>query len=103
MEEISPISFFKFYQQNNNFKIIDIRDTIEYDLYHIKNSVNIPYKLLVEKHKLFLNDQMTYFILCKNGDLSFFATKFLSKLGYHVVNVIGGIDHFKGHVITRYK
>ncbi len=102
MEEISPINFFKFYQDNHSFKIIDIRNTKDYELYHIDNSVNIPYKLLIDKHKLFLNYHNTYFILCKNGDISYLASKYLSKLGYHVVNVIGGIDHFKGRVVTKY-
>ena len=102
MEEISPISFFKYYQYNNNFKIIDIRSSKDYELYNIEDSINIPYNLLIDKHKLFLNNRNTYFIICKNGDISYLATKYLSKYGYHVVNVIGGIDHFKGTVITKY-
>lgn len=102
MEEISPINFFKYYQYNNRFKIIDIRSSKDFELYHIADSVNIPYNLLIDKHKLFLNTNNQYFIICKNGTLSYLATKYLSKCGYHVINVIGGIDHFKGSVVTKY-
>ena len=50
MDEISPIKFFKYYQKNINFKIIDIRDTRDFELYHIVDSINIPYSILIEKH-----------------------------------------------------
>ena len=66
MDEISPIKFFKYYQKNINFKIIDIRDTRDFELYHIVDSINIPYSILIEKHHLFLNCNHTYFIICKN-------------------------------------
>jgi len=102
MDEISPIKFFKYYQKNINFKIIDIRDTRDFELYHIVDSINIPYSILIEKHHLFLNCNHTYFIICKNGNNSYHACKFLSRLGYHVINVIGGIDHFMGAVVTKY-
>ena len=62
MNEISPIDFFKYYQNNLNFKII----------------------------------------ICKNGTKSYHATKYLMRLGYNVVNVIGGIDHWIGSVVTNY-
>ena len=41
-------------------------------------------------------------IICKNGNISYHATKRLHRYGYHVVNVIGGIDHFRGRVKTKY-
>ena len=102
MNEISPIKFFKYYQKNLNFKIIDIRDTREFEQYHIIDAINIPYHILREKHQLFLNKNHTYFIICKNGNNSYQATRFLSRLGYNVINVIGGIDHWMGSVITKY-
>ena len=71
MDEISPIKFFKYYQKNINFKIIDIRDTRDFELYHIVDSINIPYSILIEKHHLFLNCNHTYFIICKNGNTSY--------------------------------
>lgn len=102
MEEVSPIMFFKHYQKEINIKIIDLRDIREYEQYHIEDTINIPYSILLEKHNLFLNKHTKYYLICKNGNNSYYATKYLSRLGYHVINVIGGIDHFKGSVMTRY-
>lgn len=96
MKEISPIQFFKVYQKNANIKIIDVRDTYDYERYHLNDSVNIPIKLLYERHYLFLNKKYSYFILCKNGELSKKATAFLETLGYNVVHVIGGLDRWMG-------
>lgn len=102
MIEISPINFFKQYQSNINLKIIDIRPTNEYENYHIEGSVNIPYKLLIDKHNLFLSQSHTYYIICKNGSMSYHATKALTRMGYNAVNVIGGIDNFIGPVLTKF-
>ena len=102
MNEISPIDFFKYYQNNLNFKIIDTRSTNEFEEYHIIDAINIPYNLLMEKHHLFMNKYQTYYIICKNGTKSYHATKYLMRLGYNVVNAIGGIDHWIGSVVTNY-
>ena len=102
MNEISPIDFFKYYQNNLNFKIIDFSATNEFEEYHIIDAINIPYNLLMEKHHLFMNKYQTYYIICKNGTKSYHATKYLMRLGYNVVNVIGGIDHWIGSVVTNY-
>lgn len=101
MNEISPIQFFKYYQKNLNFKIIDIRNTKDFDEYHIIDSINIPYNLLMEKHQLFMNKKITYFVICKDGEKSYHATKYLMRLGYNVVNVIGGVDHWIGNMVSR--
>ena len=102
MNEISPIQFFKYYQTHLNFKTLAIRETKSFDEYHIVDAINIPYHLLMEKHQLFMNKKQIYFIICKNGDKSYHATKYLMRLGYRVINVIGGIDHWMGSVITHY-
>ena len=102
MNEISAIDFFIYYQNNLNFKIIDIRATNVFEEYHIIDAINIPYNLLMEKHHLFMNKYQTYYIICKNGTKSYHATKYLMRLGYNVVNVIGGIDHWIGSVVTNY-
>lgn len=100
--DLTSIDFFKYYQNNLNFKIIDIRSTNEFEEYHIIDAINIPYNLLMEKHHLFMNKYQTYYIICKNGTKSYHATKYLMRLGYNVVNVIGGIDHWIGSVVTNY-
>lgn len=96
MNEISPMNFFKYYQTKSNFKIIDIREFNEYEKYHIKGTVNVPFGLIMEKYYLFLNKNTRYYILCDNGNKSKMATDYLSTLGYDVVYIIGGIKNWPG-------
>ena len=96
MNEISPINFFKHYQTKNNFKIIDIREFNEYEKYHIKNTINVPFELLMNKHYLFINKSTRYYIICDNGDKSKMVTDYLESLGYDVVYIIGGIKNWPG-------
>lgn len=105
LDEITTFDFFKYYQKNSNFRIIDVRDPNEYDNYHIHGSINIPCNLLIEKHNLFIKKDFVYFIICQNGTRSKTATFALTKLGYNVTNVINGIDKWPGLLISskRYK
>lgn len=96
MREISPIDFFKVYQKTPSLRIIDVRDTFEFEKYHLNDSLNIPLALLYEKHYLFLNKKHVYYVICKNGSQSKLATRFLESNGYHAINVIGGLDHWMG-------
>lgn len=97
MTEISPINFFKAYQSNLNFKIIDVRELYDYERYHIYSSINIPLSLLLEKHYLFLNKKYIYYIICKNGAKSRIASEYLESIGYQAINIIGGLDAWPGN------
>ena len=101
MKEISPINFFKIYQRKK-IKVIDVRDVKDYDLYHIKGSLNIPLSLLCDKPYLFLNKKYVYYIICKNGSLSKLATVSLENSGYNVINVMGGLDSWVGSYQVPY-
>lgn len=92
MNEISPIGFFKLSQSSNSTKIIDVRDYSEFDEYHINTSTNVPLHTLCEKPHLYLNTNYKYYLICKNGSKSKIATKYLTDIGYNVVNVIGGLN-----------
>lgn len=96
MKEISTINFYNIYQQEMNIRLIDVRDVSEYDEYHIHGSVNIPLSLLLEKHNLFINKKYHYYIICKNGTRSKTASYALSKLGYNITNILGGIERWPG-------
>ncbi len=104
-KDISMFDFYKYYQTNDDFKIIDVRDPNEYDAYHIHMSLNIPSTLLMEKHHLFISKNHLYFVVCGNGTRSKTVTNLLTKLGYTVINVLGGIERWPGLLVAskRYK
>lgn len=101
MNEISPIDFYKLYLSTFKIKIIDVRETYEFDEYHIKGSVNIPFSVIMNKHSLFLNKKYHYFIICKNGTASKIVTNKLHDLGYNICNVIGGLKSWRGDLVQE--
>ena len=78
-----------------NVNIIDIRDKYKYEMGHLPNSINIPYMILMNNYSGFLDKNKVYYIYCQSGVMSKMGTSFLNKLGYKVINVIGGYDSYK--------
>lgn len=71
--------------------LIDVREPFELRICQIPGSLNIPMRtLLLEQNKL-LDKDKTYYIMCHTGQRSYFVCDELTKNGYNVINVIGGI------------
>lgn len=65
-------------------KIIDVSSKYDYDKYHLNNSINIPYYLLINNYRSYLNKNDLYYIYCKSGKLSKRVVSVLNALGYNV-------------------
>lgn len=65
-------------------KIIDVSDKYTYLQNHIQGSINIPYDILINNYRQYLNKNENYYLYCKSGKLSKRATMVLSSLGYKV-------------------
>lgn len=65
-------------------KIIDVSDKYTYSQNHIQGSINIPYDVLINNYRQYLNKNESYYLYCKSGKLSKRATMVLSSLGYKV-------------------
>ena len=77
-------------------ELIDIREPYEYKSGSIRTAKNIPMgNLLAEPSKYLLKDK-TYYIMCQSGGRSGNATKTLTKQGYDVINVAGGMGSYVG-------
>ena len=63
-------------------KIIDVSDKYTYSQTHIQGSINIPYDVLINNYRQYLNKNEKYYLYCKSGKLSKRATMVLSSLGY---------------------
>ncbi len=103
MKEISTNAFFKIYQTTSNWRLIDVRESNEFNEAHIDGAMNIPFSLLVDKHFLFINKNKHYYVICKNGSTSLSATTLLDNIGYNVTNVVGGIVRWPGKVVKSNK
>lgn len=80
--------------EENQRVLIDIRDKYEYILGNIKGSVNIPYNYLALMPENYLNFNSIYYIYCDSGNKSRKLCFHLKQLGYQVIDLIGGYQHY---------
>jgi len=77
-------------------ELIDIRETYEYQGGSLKTARNIPMANLLASPERFLRKDKSYYIMCQSGGRSSNACKALSKAGYDVINVAGGMGSYVG-------
>lgn len=77
-------------------EIIDIREPHEFKAGSLRTAKNIPMAKLLDKPDKFLKKDKTYYILCQSGMRSKSATQVLSRAGYTVVHVKGGMGTYGG-------
>ena len=90
--EYSSASLNKAIKQENNIKLIDIRESHEYALQHDEMiAENVPLTSLVHFIQKQLNNKKERFVLvCRSGSRSYFAAQALSRLGFN------NVGHLKG-------
>ncbi|MDZ4992444.1 rhodanese-like domain-containing protein [Clostridium perfringens] len=76
--------------------LIDIREPYEYKARALKNSKNIPMIDILGNPSKYLDKDKKYYIMCQSGGRSSRVTGVLSKEGYDVINVSGGIGSYVG-------
>jgi len=77
--------------QHPNAILLDVRPKEEYDKYHIKNAVNMPYE---EDREWNLDKKKRIVVYCERGSASIRAARALVEKGYKVVSVVGGIRDY---------
>lgn len=81
----------------NKIELIDIREPYEYEAGSLKNSKNIPMDILLKEPQRFLKKENTYYIICQSGGRSERTVSRLSKAGFDVINVSGGMGSYVGN------
>lgn len=79
-----------------NIELIDIREPYEYKSGSLKTAKNIPMGNLISEPDKYLNKDKTYYIMCQSGGRSGRACNMLTRQGFDVVNVSGGIGSYAG-------
>lgn len=77
-------------------ELIDIREPLEYNSGTLKTAKNIPMDNLLINPTKYLTKDKTYYIMCHSGARSEVTTRELTKQGYHVINLDGGISSYNG-------
>ena len=92
MKEIEICDLLK---QTGKKNIIDIRESYDYKIENIPNSINIPKSFLILNAEKYLKKTEKYYIYCSYGITSKEVCKLLTNKGYDVVNIIGGFNEYK--------
>ena len=77
-------------------ELIDIREPYEYKNGSLKTAKNIPMGNLLASPEKYLIKDKTYYIMCQSGGRSGRTTKELTKQGFNVINVAGGMGSYVG-------
>lgn len=77
-------------------ELIDIREPYEYQMGSLKTAKNIPMGKLLANPVKYLSKDKSYYIMCQSGARSGSATRTLTKQGFQVINVAGGMGSYVG-------
>jgi len=85
---------------NNGALLVDIRNESSFDEGHIKGAINIPIKSLpLRMNDLDKNKEIL--VICYIGGSSKMAAKLLTKSGFKVKNIVGGMKAWQGPIVTK--
>ncbi|MDF2556973.1 MAG: hypothetical protein K0R71_801 [Bacillales bacterium] len=78
--------------------VIDVRESFEHAYGHIEDAILMPLAtipLQIEQ----LDMSQKYYVICQSGMRSAQASAYLSKAGYDVVNIMGGMSAWRGETV----
>ncbi len=77
-------------------ELIDIREPYEYKSGSLITAKNIPMGTLLSSPEKYISKDKTYYIMCQSGGRSSAACRTLTKQGFNVINVAGGMGSYVG-------
>ncbi len=89
IDEFSKAELEKLAKQG---QLIDVRTEEEYALGHINGSILHPVDEIESFNK---EKNKTYYVICRSGNRSANASKYLAKQGYNVINLDGGYKAYE--------
>jgi len=87
------------YVGDTAYIFIDLRTKREYESGHIRGAINITVENLEDSIYL-IPKYKKVIVYCARGGRSIMAARILSKNGFQVKNVIGGIKNYYGSSLT---
>ena len=82
--------------------ILDVREIEEYELGHIPGAILAPLSEFMN-HMPKVDLTKHYYVVCHSGNRSQVVSDYLSKQGYQVTNVMGGMSSYRGQLALGLK
>jgi len=76
-------------------QVLDVRELDEYEMGHIPGAILAPLSEFMD-HVDKVDKTKHYFVVCHSGSRSQAVAEYLSKQGYQVTNVMGGMSTYRG-------
>ncbi|TLQ03390.1 rhodanese-like domain-containing protein [Pediococcus stilesii] len=84
--------------QKEDLNLIDVREVFEYQMGHIASAKNLPLSNLQDEVQT-LDQNQTYYVICRSGARSANAGAYLDQLGFDIINVQGGMNAWRGEIV----
>ena len=99
--QISQDEAMKMMQEQSDCLIVDVRRPDEFAEGHIAGAVNVPNETIEDEAPDALPDkEQTLLVYCRSGNRSKEASQKLADMGYTNVYEFGGINTWKGEIVT---
>ena len=94
MIEMTALELNEYIANNSNIVLIDVRETWEYNVAYIKDSIHIPISEIQNRMHDFNEDETIVFI-CHHGVRSRMVGNYFQQNDYeNIINLRGGIDYW---------
>ena len=98
---IQPQSLKQLIDNGHDIVLLDVRETWEYEIVHLKDAKQIPLGELLQQASL-LNPYAEIVVYCHKGMRSLDAAQLLQQLGFkRVKSLVGGIDRWTREIDTE--
>ncbi|MFV0288214.1 MAG: rhodanese-like domain-containing protein [Mycoplasmatales bacterium] len=98
-EKISANELPEFIEANENYKYVDVRNSEDYQSGHIMGFSNIEATRILADSSI-INNNGSIVLISQEGKDSKKVAKYLTKQGYTVIDVLGGIAEYSGTLTT---
>ncbi len=95
--EIDPADLFEAINQGEQVIPLDVRQIFGYEKEHLPNALNLPHRNITEDSTRHLDKSIVYVCYCDGigCNASTYGALKLTKLGFKVKELIGGIEWWK--------
>ncbi|MEE1242948.1 rhodanese-like domain-containing protein [Frisingicoccus sp.] len=97
LDFISPKEVLEYIRRGNAV-VIDIRSREAFLKGHIPGAVSMPYDTFDEEARI-LGEYEVLILCCERGSASLFLGRKLSRKGFHVLSIGGGMDAWRGPMV----
>lgn len=98
-ETIRPDQLELWMDRGEPMMLIDLRNRSSFALCHLQGAVNLPFEEWQQQEKMLPKDEKLVFY-CARGGKSMRVCEWLSRQGYHVWDVAGGLSAYRGKYLT---